>query len=873
MKPFGFLQLSVRFSVRSCVASILILGVPSAFSMTQTEKTEALVKDLEMARILMATGYCPENVRSGIRRTNTLQGDGLSGDFLKYSPLVSMGEMTLQKAQALRNWINVYTVESVRGQSSGERCRKLGVPMLENAYQRLLAHLSGQNVSVPTPAESCTVVVADESGSMSDQMTSQFYSKKVSKVRIVQEQVAAGISSRSFPNGEQLSMLTFGGEDAGGGGSSGSSCNNVRQLIAGATGPRGRNSLVTQLRSLKPYGATPMAFGMANGLRSIGHCKKMKVVLISDGDETCAGDACEMMQALNASGLSVELKIAYLGDSRADSKLHKRLDCMVKNSVNGELGSGDAIGKFLSRPRGGGDKATAAGLDSMDTGIEMHGRKTSIAWSVKNAVKNITEKIKMNNEGQIETADSAAHVPISPESLEANLPEAKQSVAAEMLPEGRTAASNSASEPQVREASAKAPSSLAEFEDKFFRHTYPNESEEARMGRLEKMMFGQESTGPVDGRLKKLIQAHGGSGDYVETKNALPQVADQTPAIPISDPVVANAESEDLGGLSSLSEAPAAETASHSLAHTGDSLVGASESVPLVSQAPVAALEELKPNTSASPVVSTPGAQSSPAIYSVGKKKFSESDFRRQVQSALVAGLYKGYLDPKSKTGACTVVVRRGTQVFGQAVPMTDISVWKDADIKRDAKGNQVLNGEFVNFSMGQPGNFALSGFASTAGALKANPNVPVTVLGGESSFQPGSHLKLSGMQPYLRFAGESQANRSRIVTSDYRLTRPIGGETGLKLSKRIFSMDATLNASNKLDSITLAAETSEFTSGELSQSDASAWRSHRAPKPGSVTPQQKCSGLKYLGPITGDLPASRNDSSSGNNEVKSHAN
>ena len=55
--------------------------------------------------------------------------------------------------------------------------------------------------------------------------------------------------------------------------------------------------------------------------------------------------------------------------------------------------------------------------------------------------------------------------------------------------------------------------SLSTLEMKFFQHTYPKDSSEQRLGRIEKLVFGEAKTGPESQRLGSLMQTVPAEGD------------------------------------------------------------------------------------------------------------------------------------------------------------------------------------------------------------------------------------------------------------------------------------------------------------------------------------------------------------------------
>ncbi|HEY9789182.1 MAG TPA: VWA domain-containing protein, partial [Candidatus Obscuribacterales bacterium] len=79
-------------------------------------------------------------------------------------------------------------------------------------------------------------------------------------------------------------------------------------------GTHNRRAIVERIRSMRPYGLTPLTYALeqaASDLSQFGG--KKQLILISDGAETCGLDPCAMVHQLTARGINMKIDIVGLG--------------------------------------------------------------------------------------------------------------------------------------------------------------------------------------------------------------------------------------------------------------------------------------------------------------------------------------------------------------------------------------------------------------------------------------------------------------------------------------------------------------------------------------------------------------------------------
>lgn len=97
-------------------------------------------------------------------------------------------------------------------------------------------------------------------------------------------------------------------------------------------GVHNRRSIIESVRQIRPFGLTPLTFGLheaANDLQSFPG--KKQIILISDGAETCGSDPCLFIHQLTERGFEIKVDIVGLG-LRGDPEAKIQLNCIAKTS-------------------------------------------------------------------------------------------------------------------------------------------------------------------------------------------------------------------------------------------------------------------------------------------------------------------------------------------------------------------------------------------------------------------------------------------------------------------------------------------------------------------------------------------------------------
>lgn len=94
-----------------------------------------------------------------------------------------------------------------------------------------------------------------------------------------------------------------------------------------------RRSIIEQMRTVKPYGLTPLTYALRQAALDLTPMQGTKtIILLSDGAETCGGDPCSFIARLEGMGIKLKVDIVGLG-LRRDKEAKEQLNCIA--SVSG----------------------------------------------------------------------------------------------------------------------------------------------------------------------------------------------------------------------------------------------------------------------------------------------------------------------------------------------------------------------------------------------------------------------------------------------------------------------------------------------------------------------------------------------------------
>jgi Ca-activated chloride channel family protein len=155
------------------------------------------------------------------------------------------------------------------------------------------------------------VFILDASGSMAAPIHGR------PKIDVAKE-VLSGLV-KELPSGVNVGLVAYGHREK-------KDCKDVEELAP--LGPLNKNALIARIKAVKPKGMTPITYAVtkvADGLKSTEG--ETTVVLVSDGEETCAGDPCVTVKDLKASGINFVMHVIGFD---VGEKERGQLECIAR---------------------------------------------------------------------------------------------------------------------------------------------------------------------------------------------------------------------------------------------------------------------------------------------------------------------------------------------------------------------------------------------------------------------------------------------------------------------------------------------------------------------------------------------------------------
>ncbi|TCL08822.1 Ca-activated chloride channel family protein [Shimia isoporae] len=171
-----------------------------------------------------------------------------------------------------------------------------------------------------------TSLVLDASGSMWGQVDG------VAKITIAQDVV--GDLLKQLPETQALGLTVYGHRRKG-------DCSDIEGVVAPARGQH--SEILAAVNAVSPKGKTPLSAAVMQAANSLKHTEdKATVILISDGEETCGYDPCEVGKQLEATG--VDFTLHAIGFAIANETTRRQLQCLAENTGGSYRSANDASG-------------------------------------------------------------------------------------------------------------------------------------------------------------------------------------------------------------------------------------------------------------------------------------------------------------------------------------------------------------------------------------------------------------------------------------------------------------------------------------------------------------------------------------------------
>lgn len=191
--------------------------------------------------------------------------------------------------------------------------RKTTAPALLGMLGALVA-LPAAAQAPPTEGPAALQVVLDSSGSMAAD-------DPAGGTKIDAAKGALRAVVDALPDGAELGVRAYGGQfpDKQRG------CTDTR--LVSPMGPLDKGTAKASFAALQPIGFTPIAVSLQAAADDFSNEGPRRILLVSDGEETCGGDPCEVARALERSG--IDLTVDTVGYT-ADAATRAQLTCIAE---------------------------------------------------------------------------------------------------------------------------------------------------------------------------------------------------------------------------------------------------------------------------------------------------------------------------------------------------------------------------------------------------------------------------------------------------------------------------------------------------------------------------------------------------------------
>ncbi len=176
--------------------------------------------------------------------------------------------------------------------------------------------LADEEPAVTTKVEGRLVLLLDSSGSMKEPAAGG--GTKIDAAKQALTDVVG-----KLPDDAEVGMRVFGAtvfdrDDKG-------ACTDTQNVVP--VGPLDREALAAEIEKYKPYGETPIGNALKGAAQDVGGEGKRTIVLLSDGEPTCAPDPCKVARDLRKNGVDLTVNVVGLDVSGA---ARKALQCVAR---------------------------------------------------------------------------------------------------------------------------------------------------------------------------------------------------------------------------------------------------------------------------------------------------------------------------------------------------------------------------------------------------------------------------------------------------------------------------------------------------------------------------------------------------------------
>ncbi len=215
--------------------------------------------------------------------------------------------------------------------------RRVLAPLLLCLVALTLAHPGAASGTAEDADAGTLVMVLDSSGSMKERIGG-------GQTRIEAAKGALRRVIRSLPDEQRVGLRVYGSEvfsrDEPG------ACTDSELVVPVGTG--NRDELASALGDYRPFGETPIGHALREAGKDVGSEGRRNIVLVSDGEPTCAPDPCEVARDLSDQGVDLRIDVVGLD---VDGAARDQLACIARagNGSYYDVGSSAELATSLEK--------------------------------------------------------------------------------------------------------------------------------------------------------------------------------------------------------------------------------------------------------------------------------------------------------------------------------------------------------------------------------------------------------------------------------------------------------------------------------------------------------------------------------------------
>ncbi|MEW5820546.1 MAG: VWA domain-containing protein [Cyanobacteriota bacterium] len=167
-------------------------------------------------------------------------------------------------------------------------------------------------------SEERVLIILDLSKSMNESLQTN-----ETKIEVAKKAVTDVISS--LPDDTSIGLRVYGHKS----GFLGMNQCSKTELIAPIK-PYNKETILDKVKDLEPNGVTPIAYSLKKAIGDFkGFEGSKRIVLISDGLETCNGDPCSFAKRLRSEGLNIKIDVISFGKNIKNFSIDSQLQCIA----------------------------------------------------------------------------------------------------------------------------------------------------------------------------------------------------------------------------------------------------------------------------------------------------------------------------------------------------------------------------------------------------------------------------------------------------------------------------------------------------------------------------------------------------------------